>query len=245
MKPLKLATLAGHRGARDHAPENTLAGFRKAAEQGMTWVEYDIRLTADNVAVVHHDDTLGRTVAGDAPVIEVVASDLLAMDAGSHFSADYSGETVPSFSEVIALCRELGLAMNVEIKDCPGHQAPLVARMIEDLRSGWELDQGDLVISSFDVTSLEECHKQALDLPLGYLLDEFEPGWEATAERLNCVSIHANDEMIRSESDMKRITDLGYAALIFTVNDRARAEQLLSWGAATIITDDPPAMAGL
>ena len=57
---LTLPRYIAHRGASAVAPENTLAAFRKAAELGATWVEFDAMLTADAFAVVHHDDDLKR-----------------------------------------------------------------------------------------------------------------------------------------------------------------------------------------
>src|SRR5690606_1240368 len=52
---LLLPTVIGHRGAARYAPENTLAGLRKAAELATSWVEFDVMLTADGTAVLHHD----------------------------------------------------------------------------------------------------------------------------------------------------------------------------------------------
>ena len=61
-----LPRVIGHRGAATHAPENTLAGLSRAAELGAPWVEFDVRLTADKVAILHHDDTLKRTAGRNA-----------------------------------------------------------------------------------------------------------------------------------------------------------------------------------
>jgi hypothetical protein len=52
---LKLPPIIGHRGAAARAPENTLAGLRRAKALGCTWVEFDVRLTADGAPVLCHD----------------------------------------------------------------------------------------------------------------------------------------------------------------------------------------------
>lgn len=74
LAPYLLATLAvaaasasafdlqGHRGARGLAPENTLAGFRKALEIGVSTLELDLGLTRDGVLVVSHDPLLNPDV---------------------------------------------------------------------------------------------------------------------------------------------------------------------------------------
>jgi glycerophosphoryl diester phosphodiesterase len=54
--------LLGHRGARLYAPENTFAAFDLALAHGCDGFEFDVRLTADSVAVVCHDLKIGGSV---------------------------------------------------------------------------------------------------------------------------------------------------------------------------------------
>ena len=49
-----------HRGARAHAPENTLAAFTLALRLGATGLESDVWVTADGEAVLDHDGLVGR-----------------------------------------------------------------------------------------------------------------------------------------------------------------------------------------
>ena len=53
--------LIGHRGAAGHAPENTAASIKKAAQFGLNWVEFDIRLCSSGEWIVFHDSSLERT----------------------------------------------------------------------------------------------------------------------------------------------------------------------------------------
>src|SRR5215472_7279977 len=59
-----LPLVIGHRGAAGCAPENTLAGLRKAKELGCRWAEFDVRLTADGQLILLHDERLNRTTNG-------------------------------------------------------------------------------------------------------------------------------------------------------------------------------------
>ena len=90
--------------------ENTVEAFEEAAVQGADWVELDVRLSADDVLVVHHDAHYpdGRLVR-DVPMDEVPAH-------------------VPSLAEAFEACD--GMGVNVEVKNLPGdpdHEASVVA----------------------------------------------------------------------------------------------------------------------
>ncbi len=84
----------GHRGAAAYAPENTLESFRRALSQGADALEFDVRLSADGVAMVFHDPTLERTTDGSGPLANHTAAQLQALDAGYRFSED-GGATFP------------------------------------------------------------------------------------------------------------------------------------------------------
>ena len=111
---LQLPKVIGHRGAAAYAPENTLASFREARRRGATWVETDIVLTADDVPIVMHDDSLKRTTGIDRLVAETRRADL--------------PTDVPTFEEAIACWGELGLGCNVEIKPTKGREVETRAR---------------------------------------------------------------------------------------------------------------------
>jgi glycerophosphoryl diester phosphodiesterase len=97
-----------HRGASAHAPENTLAAFRKAAELGANAVEMDVQVSADGVAVVIHDPVASR-LGGSGAVNELTLAQLKALDAGN-------GETIPTLQEAIACCMQERLIPYIELK---------------------------------------------------------------------------------------------------------------------------------
>ncbi len=61
----------GHRGARAHAPENTLAGFELALKLGATGLESDVWITADGIPVLDHDGVVRRSLGKNRPIGEV------------------------------------------------------------------------------------------------------------------------------------------------------------------------------
>jgi glycerophosphoryl diester phosphodiesterase len=100
----------GHRGAAAHAPDNTLLGIGRAAELGADAVEFDVRWTADEQAVLAHDPYLVDADGRAWPIRRSTLDELRAIDLGE-------GECVPTFAEAIELCKDERLGAYVEIKD--------------------------------------------------------------------------------------------------------------------------------
>ena len=78
-----------HRGASAHAPENTLAAFELALEQGADGIELDVKLSADGQVIVIHDATVDRTTDGMGPVSELTLGELRGLSAG--YSQRFAG----------------------------------------------------------------------------------------------------------------------------------------------------------
>lgn len=115
-----------HRGYNSVAPENTLPAFRLSAKMGFGIVETDIHLTADDVFVCIHDDTVDRTSNGTGNVADMTLEELKALDFGSWKSASYAGTKIPTYEEFLVCCRNLGLKVYVELKAI-GHYDDLIA----------------------------------------------------------------------------------------------------------------------
>ena len=117
LQPAQPIRICGHRGDMRHAPENTLAALRRARAHGAAACEIDIRLTADGGLVLMHDATLDRTTDGTGPVAAQTLAALRRRDAGLRFSPEYAGEPIPSLAAAIAMAKEIGLVLRVELKD--------------------------------------------------------------------------------------------------------------------------------
>src|SRR5690625_6609337 len=114
MKPLIIA----HRGASGNAPENTLAAFQLAVEEGADGIELDVHLSKDGELVVIHDDTLDRTTNGTGRVQDKDLDELKTYDAGSWFDSKFASERIPLLQEVIDILPD-DVFLNVEIKNSP------------------------------------------------------------------------------------------------------------------------------
>lgn len=105
-----------HRGYSAGAPMNTLAAFRLAKKMGFKYVEGDVRMTADGVPVMIHDETVATTSNGTGNIGDMTLAQAKALDFGSWFSSKYAGEKIPTFEEFLILCKWTGLHPYIEIK---------------------------------------------------------------------------------------------------------------------------------
>ncbi len=236
-----LAPIVGHRGAAAHAPENTLASIRLAAEQGARMVEFDAKLSGDGVAFLLHDDLVDRTSNGRGSAAALSWEEIRRLDAGSWFGPAFAGEGMPRLEETLALIRELGLRANLEIKPCEGRGAETGRAVMAVVRRCWPAERGGLVISSFSREGLAAAREAAPEYPRGLLIWEKPADWNAAAAALGCRSVHCGHQHLTPEwaAEIKR---LGYDLAVYTVNDADLARRLYGWGADSIITDRPGAL---
>ncbi len=231
-----------HRGGGKLAPENTLAALRCGLAYGFRAVEFDVMLARDGVPVVMHDPYLGRTVAGSGNVFDYDAAELVQMDAGSWFSGQFRAEPVPLFTQYVDFCKANGIWMNIEIKPAPGFEhetGTVVARLTRALFAP-EVGQDDAsqlpLLSSFSVAALAAAQAGAPDLPRALLLDTIEPGWDEQATSLGVVAIHTNHRHLTPPL-AHRVKQAGFGLFCYTVNDPARATEIMGWGVDGMCTD--------
>ncbi len=231
-----LPRLIGHRGLAADAPENTLAGIRMAAAQGLRGVEIDAKLTADGVLILMHDDRLDRTTDGKGPVAATKFETIRRLDAGAWFDPKFAGERVPTLGETIELLVSLGMGCNVEIKPCPGREMETAGAVGETLLRQWPASYGRLVVSSFGQAAMTRVRDIAPDLPRGHLVWDRTATMLTDAASLGCGSIHCAHQHLE-ETAARAIKRAGFGLVVYTVNDPAQARRLIEWGVDTIISD--------
>jgi len=238
---LVLPRVIGHRGAAALAPENTLAGLRRAAATGVTWVEFDVMLTGDAVPVLFHDDNLKRITGRNAPMSGTPYEIVRGLDAGAWFGPEFAGERIPTLEAALALVRDLGLCANIEIKPTPGRDRETAAAVVETILRCWPARAPSPLISSFKRDCLAVVRDRAPDLPRGLLALRLPRDWLSAVRALACSTVHVAGRRLTAKR-AARIKTAGYGLAAFTVNDVARARTLLGWGVDSIITDSPDVM---
>jgi len=232
--------MIAHRGAGALAPENTLAALRVAVARGWRMVEYDVKLSADGVPVLLHDATLERTSDGAGAAGALPYASLALLDAGSWYGPEFAGEPVPSLRAVVRYSLACGLANNIEIKPSPGADHATGVAVARAVQAWWQDAPAASplpLMSSFSETALAAAQAVAPELPRALLVASDLPAdWRERAQRLGCVAVNLNERVVTRQI-VRDVHDAGLRLVVWTVNDPARARQLLDWGGEAVVTD--------
>jgi glycerophosphoryl diester phosphodiesterase len=238
MQDLSRIRVIAHRGASLYAPENTLAAFALAADQHAQAIECDAKLTRDGKVVLIHDDRLDRTTSGKGAVKRFDLKAIRALDAGAWFAPRFAGERVPTLEEGLALWAERGLFPQIEIKPCLGRAAKTGAAVAALTARLWPRGLPPPVLSSFSPRALDMARAAAPDLPRAYLAERVPVDWRRRLKRLGCTALHCNHKYL-TPAKLAKLKKAGYAVRCYTVNDPARAKELIDWGVDAVFTDCP------
>lgn len=226
-----------HRGAGLLAPENTLAAFRTGHAHGYRMFECDVKLSADDVPYLMHDDTLERTTSGRGSPLQLPWSALSQLDAGSWHSPHYAGEPLPALAAISAFVQANDCAVNLEIKPVPGTDAHTGARVAEAAQALWRHASVPPLLSSFSLDALAAARDAAPALPRALLATRDIAGdWPAHMRRLGCVALDVHYSAATPEL-IAACAGHGWQLIVYTVNDAALARELLAAGVRMVITD--------
>ena len=225
-----------HRGAGKLAPENTLAAFRLGARYGYRAFECDVKLSADGLPFLLHDATLERTSNGVGAAGEQRWHELSQLDAGGWHSRAYAGEPLPSLRGVAAFVQRNGFALDLEIKPSPGTDSHTGAVVATEVARRWHGQARVPLLSSFQADALRAARDAAPELPRALLLDQLPDDAVDAAGALGCVAV-ITDHKLMDAALITRLHGSGLRALVYTVNEPERAQQLLAIGIDGIVTD--------
>ena len=219
-----------HRTTMGHAPENTLAGIRRALDMGCDGVEIDVRLCADGVPVLIHDDQLERTTNAIGRVADTTLTELQNVDAGD-------GEHIPTLREALALIAGISLIV-IELKVTPGDDFAALSEAVLA-----EIERADARpwswLWSFDSETVIELVNRASDgRRIAHLCLSPTPDiWRIAAEhRLDGISMHGSG-LTAENIAACRAHDM--ATFGWTVNEAPDIQRCIELGATGIVSDYP------
>ena len=226
-----------HRGAGREAPENTLAAFRAGLAQGFRMFECDVKLSADDVPFLLHDDTLERTTSGRGPAGALAWSALAQLDAGAWHGPAFTGERLPTLAALASLLQSAGACVNLEIKPMPGTEERTGRLVATAAARGWIGAEVPPLLSSFSAAALRAAAKAAPALPRALLLDALPPDAPAAAAALGCVALVLHHRLADAAL-IDRLHAAGLRAMAYTVNEPGDVARLRAAGLDGLITDN-------
>jgi len=223
-----------HRGASGHAPENTLAAFRKAVALGATFIETDLQLSRDARFVAIHDATVNRTTNGQGAVHDLTLAELRQLDAGSWFGSEFSGERIPTLEEILQFSKKNDVVFYLELK--PGGSWGGEHALIGALRESGEIARA--VVISFDASVVLNVRKIEPTVMTGLLYDGQLEDPLAKAVEVGARQLVARGDLVTpallSEARKKDLQ-----VICWTVNHPAHMRMLMAAGVAGIMSDYP------
>jgi len=215
--------IIGHRGASGHAPENTLAAFKKAVALGATFIETDL-----------HDDTLDRTTNGQGKVHDQALATLRKLDAGSWFGSEYAGERIPTLEEILEFSKKNDVVFYLELK--PSGSWGGEHALIGALRESGEVAR--VMVISFDPGILASLRKIEPTLMTGVLYDGQIADPQKSALDVGARQIVVRGDLVTPAMiEQARKRDL--QVVCWTVNHPAHIRLLMAAGVDGIMSDYP------
>ncbi len=219
MKPfLKI----GHRGAKGHVAENTLASFQKALDLKVDSVELDVHLSLDQKVMVIHDATIDRTTTSKGFVNQMNASEL------NEFG-------IPTLEEVLVLINEKCI-VNIEIKDSSATTFVLEILQKYTLEKKWNSKL--FQISSFDWDVLRVCYSENKTISLGVLTENSIEAALIFAKKIKANAINPHFKLLTCENVLV-IHENGFKIFPWTVNQPKDITFVKSLKVDGIISDFP------
>jgi glycerophosphoryl diester phosphodiesterase len=228
-----------HRGARAHAPENTLLAFALAFKLGADAIECDVQRSCDGRLVIIHDGTVDRTTNGSGYVAEQTFAELRALDAGRRWGVP---QCIPTLRETLALVRARNGAINLEIKGESVEESVGTARAVEpclrDLQEGF---RARMLVSSFEHPAVGYLKERLPWLRVATLYtgtdwkrrDMLGPALAVGAEAIHPdVSLVTRELIAAAHSASLRVN-------VWTANRWAVIRRLLEWDVDGLFCDFP------
>ncbi len=231
-----------HRGASGHAPENTMAAFRLAIEQGADGIEFDLHQTADGGLVILHDFTLKRIAGDPREVRRLSLKQVRSTPIGTGRSAKFKNERIPTLKEVMGLVRN-GPLLQIELKRGSPYYPDIEHRLLEAVLDNGLLNR--VLISSFDTAALKTLRGLDPKVRIGLLTRTSGPGEIfREAESISAHSIHLSRRRF-SSALLKGAHARGLSVYLYTVNRPDEMKRYLEMGADGLFTDYPDRLTAL
>jgi glycerophosphoryl diester phosphodiesterase len=233
------AFVAGHRGDRSSAPENTIVSLQAALDSTLEFAETDVQLTADGVPVLMHDPTVDRTTDGTGPVGDFTLERLRTLDAGSWYSPAFAGVRVPTLEEFLVIFAGSNKKVLLELKDFWSKAEVSVATDL--VYTAGVQDRVTFTTKNF--TTLRNIEAVAPGFPRAIIMRLLPADPVRLAQFYGAIAILTSLESLeRNPQAVELMHAAGLGILLYTLNSEKRWSEALAFGVDGIVTDKPSSL---
>jgi glycerophosphoryl diester phosphodiesterase len=219
--------VVAHRGAHEGIPENTLAAYQKAIDLDVDFVEIDVRTTKDEKFVsIHNDEVDGYAAGAKGAVKSLTFDEVRALDVGSRVGPEWKGAKIPTFEEILDLCKgKVGIYL--DLKSAPIEKLiPMIKQRGMEHDIVWYIGGAQVHLLHKECPECVEMPDPGAETALPALLDSVKPRVVAS-----------------SWGDLSKtfVEKCHAAGAIVIVDDKGPEtwQPMLEWGADGIQTDHP------
>lgn len=231
-RPVPLAL--SHRGFAPDGRENTLAAMQAAIDLGFAYLEIDVQTTRDGVVMVFHDEHLDRVTNGTGRVADRTAAELAKVKVRGI-------DPIPTLSEVLKRWPQVRL--NVDVKDDASVQP-----FVDAIEAAGAHDR--VLVASFSdrrrlrvLRALSRPTASSAGRVVSALIRAAAPvglaRWVARVARVDCLQIprHYRGVPVVTRRFVQRCAAADLPVHVWTINDAAEMEELLSFGVGGLVSD--------
>ncbi len=244
LRSSKSPLVFAHRGASAEFPEHTLIAYQTALDTGVDGVECDVRLTRDGHLVCFHDRRLDRTSSGTGSFATYTLAQLQEFDFGSWHPSGQSA-SVLTLDALLDLLKGAGRPVRVliETKHPNRYGGAVEHRVRAVLRRHGILTDASRVhvtVMSFSPLAVRRSRQLMPGIPTVQLLDLLPPGVRVRRLPFGARIAGPGVDLIRRRPDVvRRLKAAGQQVYVWTVNEPADVDLLVSLGVDALITDRP------
>ena len=210
-----------------------------AFERGANFIEFDVRLSADNALIILHDHSVNRTSNGKGPASKLILEELKRMDFGSWFSPKFKGEKIATLNE---LFQRFGTNIYYDIELKPDRNIErkriLAEKTLDTIHQFGLTDQ--VLITSFDRKTLKYIRSINKTIFLGLLLDNRINmlSYKSFIKKYNIDAVVLNHKLIQKRT-ANSIHSRKKILAAYTVNNPKDSSRCIELNVSCIISDDP------
>jgi glycerophosphoryl diester phosphodiesterase len=235
----KPGLIAAHRAARKLAPENTLKALQLSI--GICdFIEIDVQLSSDKIALIMHDETLKRTTNVESfeefkervpyNVCDFTFAELQRLDYGE-------GEALLTLDAALAFVQQNAVYINVELKDVSrSFEDELFVSLVLEKIQKYKVE-AYILLSSFRHEYLRLVKQKMPNMPTAALVEKEHPqNLLAYLKDLKVEVYNFNKELVNAAT-VQELRSAGFYVGVYTVNTKKRKNELFTMGVNVIYTD--------